>query len=61
MKENEKKLPGWASLFLAVLLLMAVFSVSLASCDFIVDLGDETHEPADNTWPDPDPPIPPPG
>ncbi len=59
MKENEKKLPGWASLFLAVLLLMAVFSVSLASCDSIVDLGDETQEPGSNTWPDPEPSGPP--
>ncbi len=56
MKENEKKQSGWASLFLAVLLLMAVFSVSLASCDSIVDLGDETYEPGTNVVPDPDDP-----
>ncbi len=61
MKEHEKKQSGWGSLFLALLLLMAVFSVSLASCDSLVDLGDETHQPADNMWPDPPPPPPPDG
>ena len=53
MKENEKKLPGWGSIFLALLLLMAVFSVSLAGCDALVDVGDETHEPGTNMWPVP--------
>ena len=55
MKENEKKQSGWAPLFLAVLLLMAVFSVSLASCDSIVGPDTtETYEPGTNTIPDPD-------
>ena len=59
MQENEKKHSRWGSFMLALLLLMAVFSVSLASCDAIVDVGEETHEPGSNTWPDPVPSGPP--
>ena len=55
---QEKKLSGWGSIFLSVLFMMAIFSVSLASCDSIVGPDTtETYEPGTNMFPDPDCPL----
>ena len=56
MKEGKKS--GWAPFFLALLLLMAVFSGTLASCDALVDIGNEEPQAGENWDPDPDPPLP---
>ena len=59
MKEAQKN--GWASFFLTLLLLMAVFSGTLASCDALVDIGNEEPQSGENYDPDPPPPDPPGG